>query len=298
MDSYVRKTDSSLKSNLCKQLKDKQPPRHSQTLSPTIVHFLSKIYGNLTAHPAESLDWLNVLVAQAIMQFRDNGGFREALLIYMDGILNGRSKPSFLGYIKVVGINLGEDFPICSNCRIVSRTNMPDCLDAVMDVNLIDEITLSIETQFMLNYPKYEFAVLPIALSLSIIRFSGTLSISLVPCENQLDIANIAAFVFSFSPDFLLDMNVHSLVGARSKLQDIPKIAQFLEFRIRNWFIEKCVEPHFQRINIPNIWLTKTNSQTKQCEQIFAQTMKDMKNPLSKTDKTTNADLKIHTKKD
>ncbi|CCJ31126.1 unnamed protein product [Pneumocystis jirovecii] len=277
-------------------LRDKQPPLHSSALSPTVVHFLSKIYGNLTTHPAESLDWLNVLIAQIMMQFRSNRMFKEALLVYMDGILNGRSKPSFLGYIKVVGVNLGEDFPICSNCRIISRTDMSNCLDAVMDVNFIDEITLSIETQFMLNYPKYEFAVLPIALSLSIIRFSGTLSISLIPCENQSDITNIAAFVFSFSPDFRLDMNVHSLVGARSKLQDIPKISQFLEFRIRNWFIEKCVKPHFQRINIPNIWSTKVN-QTNECEQIFVQAIENIKDSFSETNKTTNTKSKIHIEK-
>ncbi|KAG4303126.1 hypothetical protein PCANB_000516 [Pneumocystis canis] len=236
---------------------------HQPRLSLTLTHLLSKVYGNVTSHPAESLDWFNVLIAQAIVQFRNDINFKKALLIYMDEILNGRNKPKFLGYIKVIDINLGEEFPICSNCRIISRTEMIQRLDAIMDVNLTDEITLSIETQFVLNYPKYEFAVLPISLSLSIIRFSGTLSISLISCENRPDITNIAAFIFSFSPDFQLKMNVHSLVGSRSKLQDIPKISQFLEFRIRNWFIEKCVDPNFQYINIPSLWSTKINKHSK-----------------------------------
>ncbi|KAG4304097.1 hypothetical protein PORY_002461 [Pneumocystis oryctolagi] len=273
-----KKTSTSLRSSLRKQLQNKQPSIYQPVLPSTVVHFLSKVYGNLSTHPAESLDWLNVLIAQAIIQFRSDMRFKEGLLNYMDDILNGQSKPNFLGHIKVVDVNMGEDFPVCRNCRVISRADISNHFDVVMDVDFVDEITLSIETQFVLNYPKYEFAVLPIVLSLSIIRFSGTLSISLVSCKNQLDTSNIAAFIFSFSPDFQLDINVHSLVGARSKLQDIPKISQFLEFRIRNWFIEKCVDPHFQCINIPNIWLGKTNNYSKPCEQAFAETMKDMKN--------------------
>ncbi|KTW28545.1 hypothetical protein T552_01805 [Pneumocystis carinii B80] len=221
---------------------------------PGISHTLLKLYGNIETHTSESLDWFNVLIAQAIVMFRNDHGFKEALLVYMSDILNGTNKPNFLGHVKVIDMNLGEEFPICSNCRIAPCSNNPERFNAIMDVNLVDEITLGIETQFLLNYPKYEFAVLPIELSLSIMRFSGTLSISLMPCEKQLNASDIAAFVFSFSPDFQLDINVHSLVGARSKLQDIPKISQFLDFRIRNWFIKNCVEPHFQCINIPSIW--------------------------------------------
>ncbi|EMR10431.1 hypothetical protein PNEG_01147 [Pneumocystis murina B123] len=223
------------------------------SFSPRISHIVSKLYENIETRTSESLDWFNVLIAQAIVLFRNDYDFKEALLVYMSDILNGTNKPSFLGHVKVIDMNLGEEFPICSNCRIVSCSSNPERLNAVMDVNLVDQITLGIKTQFLLNYPKYEFAVLPIELSLSIMRFSGTLSISLIPCEKQLNASNIAAFIFSFSPDFQLDIDVHSLVGSRSKLQDIPKISQFLEFRIRNWFMENCVEPHFQRINIPSI---------------------------------------------
>ncbi|QSL65488.1 hypothetical protein MERGE_002800 [Pneumocystis wakefieldiae] len=234
-----------------------------------IPHILSKLYENIETRASESLDWFNVLIAQAIVLFRNDHGFKEALLVFMTDILNGTNKPSFLGHVKVIDMNLGEEFPICSNCRIVSSSTNPERINAVMDVNFVDEITLGIKTQFLLNYPKYEFGVLPIELSLSMMRFSSTvciltyqfstskmyqLSISLIPCEKQSNTSDIASFVFSFSPDFQLDINVHSLVGSRSKLQDIPKISQFLEFRIRNWFMENCVEPHFQRINIPSIW--------------------------------------------
>lgn len=47
-------------------------------------------------------------------------------------------------------------------------------LQARMDVDLSDVITLGIETKLLLNYPKPLVAVLPVALAVSIVRFSGT----------------------------------------------------------------------------------------------------------------------------
>ena len=47
---------------------------------------------------------------------------------------------------------------------------------------------------------------------------------------------------------------MRSLVGARSRLQDIPKIAQLVESRVRLWFVERCVQPRYQRVVLPNFW--------------------------------------------
>ena len=58
-----------------------------------------------------------------------------------------------------------------------------------MDVDLSDVITLGIETKLLLNYPKPLVAVLPVALAVSIVRFSGTVCISMllrVAYANQL----------------------------------------------------------------------------------------------------------------
>ncbi len=56
---------------------------------------------------------------------------------------------------------------------------------------------------------------------------------------------------FSFSPNFTLDLEIHSLLGSRSRLQDLPKISQLVETQLRQWLCERCVEPRYQRIDIP-----------------------------------------------
>jgi maintenance of morphology protein 1 len=190
--------------------------------------------------------------------------------------LNGTSRPDFLDEIKVTELSLGEDFPIFSNCRVIpvdedglssgtgrggeggGGVREHGRLQARMDVDLSDFITLALETKLLLNYPKPLVAVLPVALAVSVVRFSGTLSISFVP-GSPLN-SSPTTLAFSFLDDYRLDLSIRSLVGSRSRLQDVPKIAQLVEARLHTWFDERAVEPRFQQIELPSLWPRKKNT--------------------------------------
>ena len=214
-----------------------------------------------------------MLIAQTIAQLRTDAHADDAILTSLTTILNGEQKPDFLEKIAVTEINLGEDFPIFSNCRVHPVEDEDGAtggrLQARMDVDLSDFITLGIETTMVLNYPRPRTAVLPVALSVSVVRFSGTLSISFIPAtnlpfegkENTLPTSpggtskrTPTTLAFSFLPNYTLSLSTRSLLGARSRLQDVPKIAQLVESRLRNWFEERCVSPRMQQIIVPNIW--------------------------------------------
>lgn len=232
---------------------------------------LSKTYYNVDSHQPESLDWFNVLIAQTIAQFRADAQFDDAILTSLTKALNGNSRPDFLDEIKVTELSLGEDFPIFSNCRVIpvdedgmdlgaGRAGGPGRehgrLQARMDVDLSDFITLALETKLLLNYPKPLVAVLPVALAVSVVRFSGTLSISFIPGSPL----NATMLTLQFLDDYRLDLSIRSLVGSRSRLQDVPKIAQLVEARLHTWFDERAVEPRFQQIELPSMWPRKKNT--------------------------------------
>jgi maintenance of morphology protein 1 len=220
------------------------------------------------------LDWFNVLIAQTIAQFRADAQHDDAILTSLTKALNGTSRPDFLDEIKVTELSLGEDFPIFSNCRVIpvdedgfagtgnrgenvgAGTREHGRLQARMDVDLSDFITLALETKLLLNYPKPLVAVLPVALAVSVVRFSGTLSISFIPGSPL----NATTLAFSFLDDYRLDLSIRSLVGSRSRLQDVPKIAQLVEARLHTWFDERAVEPRFQQIELPSLWPRKKNT--------------------------------------
>jgi maintenance of morphology protein 1 len=225
------------------------------------------------AHQPESLDWFNVLIAQTIAQFRADAQHDDAILTSLTRALNGASRPDFLDEIKVTELSLGEDFPIFSNCRVIPvdddgiATSAPHGsgreskrLQARMDVDLSDFITLALETKLLLNYPKPLTAILPVALAVSVVRFSGTLSMSFIPSSSSPAHNTATTMAFSFLDDYRLDFSIRSLVGSRSRLQDVPKIASLVEKRLHDWFDERCVEPRFQEIALPSLWPRKKNT--------------------------------------
>ncbi|EAS37327.3 mitochondrion biogenesis protein Mmm1 [Coccidioides immitis RS] len=264
-----------------------------------------------STHQPESLDWFNVLIAQTIAQYRQTAYILKdsptsSILESLATTLNNpEKKPSFIDDITVTDISLGEEFPIFSNCRVIAIDDPSSDggrLQALMDVDLSDDnLSLAIETNLVLNYPKPYSAILPVALSVSVVRFSGTLCISFVPGTTQTSThlatspsnidptlqtndysganrrgnrrqertdteqatqANNAgttgipktSLAFSFLPDYRLDLSVRSLIGSRSRLQDVPKVAQLVEARVQAWFEERVVEPRVQVVALPGIW--------------------------------------------
>ncbi|KAF2861923.1 hypothetical protein K470DRAFT_256461 [Piedraia hortae CBS 480.64] len=254
-------------------------PRSSRALvkgrdGPTVQKLLEKtFYGAERQHEAESLDWFNVLVAQAIAQLRTDALEDEAVLTSLNALLNSPSKPDFVDDIRVAEVSLGDEFPIFSNCRIIPvdehgvqlaqlTGNVGERLQAQMDVELSDVLTLGIETRLLLNYPMPFVATLPVALAVTVERFSGTLSLSFLPSSSPTaDLSSPSAtpttLTFTFLDDYRLDLSIHSLIGSRSRLQDVPKIAQLVENRIHQWFDDRCVEPRFQQIVLPSLWPRK-----------------------------------------
>jgi len=243
----------------------------------TIGSILNKTYYKVDSHQPESLDWFNVLVAQTIAQFRSDAQHGDAILTSLTEALNGQSRPDFLDEIRVTELSLGEDFPIFSNCRIIPvdedglslgqgrafdinsmGTREGARLQARMDVDLSDMITLAVETKLLLNYPKKLSAVLPVALAVSVVRFSGTLSISFIPSNPSQ--STPTKMTFTFLDDYRLDFSIRSLLGSRSRLQDVPKIAQLVESRLHRWFDERAVEPRFQEIALPSLWPRMKNT--------------------------------------
>lgn len=187
--AQARQRSSSLPSSLRNPLRHKRSQVvRAPPAPPTTNSILTKTYYNVDGHQPESLDWFNVLVAQAIAQLRADARDDDAVLTTLTKAMNGPGKPDWVGEIRVTEIALGEEYPIFSNCRIipVEEGGLGSTLDgagagaeggrlqARMDVDLSDVITLGVETTLLLNFPKPLSAVLPVALAVSVVRFSGT----------------------------------------------------------------------------------------------------------------------------
>ncbi|ODV77762.1 uncharacterized protein CANTADRAFT_33001, partial [Suhomyces tanzawaensis NRRL Y-17324] len=253
---------------------------------------LEKTYYDVENHASESLDWFNVLIAQTISQLRTEALLSDNIYHSLNEFLTKSDFPEYLDKVKITEIDIGDDFPIFSNCRIKHSKDGSGRLEAKIDVDLSDTLTLGIETQLLLNHPRPLTAVLPVELSVSIVRFSGCLTVSLIN-TNDLDSSSEpkaggtpapnsgssetdsrgsnkkkkgehanagTALMFSFAPDYRLEFTVKSLIGSRAKLQDVPKISSLIENKLRSWFIERCIEPRFQVVKLPSLWPRRKNT--------------------------------------
>ncbi|CAI4047186.1 hypothetical protein SUVZ_12G0510 [Saccharomyces uvarum] len=236
---------------------------------------LEKTYYNVDVHPAESLDWFNVLIAQIIQQFRGEAWHKDNILHSLNDFIGRRSPdlPDYLDTIKITELDTGDDFPIFSNCRIQYSPNSGNKkLEAKIDIDINDHLTLGVETKLLLNYPKPGIAALPINLVVSIVRFQACLTVSLTNAEEFASTSDGSSsgddadgdsgyfLMFSFSPEYRMEFEIKSLIGSRSKLENIPKIGSVIEYQIKKWFVERCVEPRFQFVRLPSIWPRSKNT--------------------------------------
>ncbi|CAI4045671.1 ERMES complex subunit MMM1 SKDI_12G0510 [Saccharomyces kudriavzevii IFO 1802] len=236
---------------------------------------LEKTYYNVDVHPAESLDWFNVLIAQIIQQFRGEAWHKDNILHSLNDFIGRKSPdlPDYLDTIKITELDTGDDFPILSNCRIQYSPNSGNKkLEAKIDIDLNDHLTLGVETKLLLNYPKPGIAALPISLVVSIVRFQACLTVSLTNAEEFASSSDRSRngdgvdgdsgyfLMFSFSPEYRMEFEIKSLIGSRSKLENIPKIGSVIEYQIKKWFVERCVEPRFQFVRLPSIWPRSRNT--------------------------------------
>jgi maintenance of morphology protein 1 len=74
-----------------------------------------------------------------------------------------------------------------------------------------------------------------------------------IPLERYISISSYS--------DFVLDLKVRSLIGSRTKLEDIPKLTDLIQTKLRNVYIDKLVYPTFVKIKVPNIWKDKLDEE-------------------------------------
>ncbi|KAH3899397.1 related to Maintenance of mitochondrial morphology protein 1 [Saccharomycodes ludwigii] len=289
--------------------------------SKQLNSILEKTYYDVDTHQPESLDWFNVLIAQTLHQFREEALSKDNIVHSLNSFIQRKYEelPDFIDSIKVTELDIGDDFPIFSNCRIqYSPSSNKKRLEAKIDIDLSDRLAIGVETKLLMNFPQPFTAALPIELTVSIVRFQACLTVSLtngeefVPAdvEDDLEDKNAASdkshkkdanasddhdsvkdditanhnddgdnadandndnadenntnnsyyLMFSFSPEYKMEFDIQSLIGARSKLENIPKIASVIEYQIKKWFVERCVEPRFQFIKLPSLWPRSKNT--------------------------------------
>ncbi|BGP12237.1 hypothetical protein JCM10213_000069 [Rhodosporidiobolus nylandii] len=242
--------------------------------SSTAAALLSSLSYDLSVHPSESLDWLNILLAQLISSYRSLADTHAAggAAALVEEALNkktggGEGEQGMVGldYVEVDEVDLGEAFPSLSAARVRPSGSGGEGLRVELDLDYSDHVTLAVSTRVAVNFPRPRFAVLPVSLGVTLERFSGTLTIELpppLPSTSSAPSSSSASHPpshphptvhLSLHPDFDLQLRTSSLLGSRAKLQDVPKIEQLLAARIRATIQDRVVWPGRVEVALPGL---------------------------------------------
>lgn len=234
-------------------------------------------------HAPESLDWLNLMVAQTLhgyrasvwlasrghserdadlplpsLQTEEQTAAKYFVERLLNGVVAGRTMDVLVGRsphfrlltqdtITVTDIDFGNAYPVFSNAKFRPAGRMQG-LRLEVDVDYVDRISLGLDTKLLLNFPHFRFGSLAIAVCVRIERITGTLGIEIGPKQGTASTQEVRVSLY---PDFMLDVHVSSLLGSKNKLQDVPKIEQLLISRLRMAIQQRFVWPHFWSIPLP-----------------------------------------------
>ncbi|GAA5919830.1 hypothetical protein JCM6882_005610 [Rhodosporidiobolus microsporus] len=253
------------------------------TTHPPAAALLNALSYDLATHPSESLDWLNVLLAQLLASYRSlaaahfAGGARaliEEALNRKTGGGDGDQGVVGIDYVEVEEVELGDAYPVLSAARVRPSGIGGEGTRVELDLDYVDRLSVAVSTRVVMNFPRPRFAILPVSLALSLERFSGTLTVELPPPNPspspEAPLPSSAAdhhehrphpsVHLSLHPDFDLLLRTSSLLGSRAKLQDVPKIEQLLNARIRAAIQDRVVWPGRVEIALPGLSRPKTAS--------------------------------------
>ncbi|ORY50882.1 hypothetical protein BCR33DRAFT_694617 [Rhizoclosmatium globosum] len=205
---------------------------------------------SVNSHPPETCDWINVLLAQIIARYRSDPSISSNIVKWLDekmnGGPNGSQRPGFLGHVNITDFSLGEEYPNFKSARMQYAEHSSN-LRAEIGFEFNDQITIGIDTQVVINWPKPAIASLPVSLALSVVKFGGTVAVEFVTHPDSSE----TFLAISILEDYDLEFEVRSLLGHRTKVKDLPKLTSLITSQLRAVFVDAIVWPSFKKIHIP-----------------------------------------------
>lgn len=247
------------------------------TFMPAIGHGKRKLaeWGqeDATDVQRETCEWMNVLLRQLVLRpLREHLEMDENFLArtLSAALLSGEESPSpgptseggdpttrgstdaisKLGPIEVTSFTLGSTDPALD--WICSR----DGNTWEVQLHWDQAARCEVETSLLMCWPpKHPIATLPCSFAFSLPRLQARLQLQMGGPTKQPGAEKTAKLpprtpskmhlsISLLPDDFCLDVEIHSLIGHRSKLKDVPRLTSLLQARLKGAIRRHLLHPH------------------------------------------------------
>ncbi|CCA77919.1 hypothetical protein PIIN_08742 [Serendipita indica DSM 11827] len=192
----------------------------------------------------ESAEWFNLILHEVFnsyrQQLRDNvrgDAGNDIARTRIQRYLNEHRGSGLIDPIVVNAVSLGHSAPKLSNAHIIPRA--VDQKDATgpqirIEATYTDTVSLGLSTSVCFNQPVPGFARLPVSLSVALNFLRATILI-FPPAPDDPE----PTLTLQLQPDVELSLHTNSLFGLRAKLENVSKVHELLENRIRRALVER-----------------------------------------------------------
>ncbi|OMJ27721.1 Maintenance of mitochondrial morphology protein 1 [Smittium culicis] len=207
---------------------------------------LAKTNYSLTETQFETTSWLTVFIAQFYTKVRMELEKNDSLLNSISDALNSELKPSIIDSIIITQFSLGTDFPRILSARMSPSSNSFGMM-AELQFEFIDGLSLGFDTRVVAKFLQETIASLPVSMVLSITKFIGTVTI-------DIDFSNKSDIILSINPDYILEIDLQTLIGSHAKLQNLPMLTSLITRKLRSAFENELIKPNSKRIPLKGIF--------------------------------------------
>lgn len=178
----------------------------------------------------ESCLWANALASKLLLAPARSVLDRPDVLQRVSVLLNSRlasdegaAAATRLGQLEIKEFRIGEHDPLIRWVEAVAESTWE------LRVEWEEPAELAVESSLIICWPpRQPIALLPFSFSFAVKGLEATLRLELETA------AGPPRMALSLLPEqFRLDLDIHSLVGHRSKLKDMPKLTAIIYSRIR-----------------------------------------------------------------
>ncbi|PJF19254.1 Maintenance of mitochondrial morphology protein [Paramicrosporidium saccamoebae] len=178
----------------------------------------------------ESCVWVNSILVQLLGPLKTlllDGDTLEHLSALLNGYVGGSD---MVGTMEILKFELGDSCPQVRWIETLSEASWE------IQIEWNDVAELDLDTAVILSWPpRQHLASLPCSFSFAVKSVMATLKVVLEGDK---------MYISALSDGFELDLRIHSLIGHRSKLKDIPKLTSVLRERLRGVIEQKLIDPH------------------------------------------------------
>jgi len=184
---------------------------------------------------AGTVEWLDFVLGRLIQTCSVSRSARLAMLKAGSQYVNSIRSP-WLGEVQLEDLHIVlrdlsiSDVVICSQDGALK-----------FHMNSSHVVTLSLSTELLVHYPVMHSASLPVSLQIALHSVSGTMFLGYDDEQSLLTLA------FGGDVDFVLE--IESELGHTSRLSNVPKVSQLVDWKIREFVNVNMKVPHF--ISIP-----------------------------------------------